>query len=275
MMLKQAPTIMVIGFMAAGLMFVTGGCGGDKSGVTTRPHHVEVTSADVHALDAYAEELGLVMNRAQGPDPKTYARRVDGPGRDIETLVLSGSAYDEGAEIVLRIRLQRTERGWFGGGSRFMISACYRWVLETANIDGHRPERLSECPDVPVTKLGPEPPEPSVPDGLVELVEAEVTPTEPLSEAAVLRQVRAIYRELSVGYEPGSLLSVEDALAADSVATHDDAIGVAVGAGSECVMVRVTREDVTAWVPPAIALEPGEVGCDAHAVAAAAAATRP
>lgn len=66
--------------------------------------------------------------------------------------------------------------------------------------------------------------------------------------------------------------SVDDALDQDSVASVR-AVGVAVGRGSECIMIRIEAGDVNVWAPSRVSLEPGEVGCSAAAAASVTSAS--
>ena len=112
--IKSGLSVLALGLLAAAVLYECGAFDRYASGVMTRPSGVSISNDDVQTLDAYAEELGSVMVRAQGPDPAEFARRVDGPGRGVETLVLSGSAFEEeGAQIVLRVRMQRDEQAGF------------------------------------------------------------------------------------------------------------------------------------------------------------------
>lgn len=274
--------------VTAGVSMIVGP--GGKAGVTVEPPGEvgartsteavvdEPTADDVTFLDAYAEELGLVMVRSRGPEPEAFARRVDGPGPDVESLRLSGSAYEDGAEVVLRLRRERSESGFLGQpqGS-YVVSACYRWLLGQSS-EGYRPERLDECPDGPVIELGPPPVEPGLPDSLHDRLTGALEPPgrdEAVSPEMVRADVRALYEEAVEAelrrpdVEPDHLLSVDDALDGRSVATDGDAVGVAVGVRRECIMVRVSPGEVSVWVPDRISLEPGEVGCSAAAAASA------
>lgn len=243
-------------------------------------------SADTESLDAYARELGLVMIRSRGPEPEAYARMVDGPGPDVETLVAS-AADGGGAEVVLRLRQERAEYDWLGGpGTPYVISACYRWRLD-GNMDEHLPKRLRSCPDLPVMTLPPAPVEPRLPDQLVEGLESglAVVASAPAPQVAeVLAAARdsytaALRAELAAGVvTEEQLLPVDEAVAHDDAAIGDPAsgtdttVGLAVGAGYECVLVLVTPSEVTAWVPDRISLEPGEIGCTSGAALTAGAA---
>lgn len=235
---------------------------------------------DVAFMDAYAEELGIVMSRVRGvyggkQDAEAFARRVDGPGPDIETLDAAGSLTDgDGATVVLRLRRERQRRtDWLGAETTsYEISACYRWVF--GGTDGDRgPERLDECPDRPVIELGPPPVEPELPTDIVERLQHGLEPlaAETVTEDAVMESVRSIYTAAvhealdRPGAEPGELLREDEAMAGDDrVATADDgAIGVAVGSRGECVLARLVPGNVSVWRPPQISQAPGEIGCSA------------
>ncbi|HEY9408515.1 MAG TPA: hypothetical protein VIP77_02945 [Jiangellaceae bacterium] len=232
-------------------------------------------TADTEALDAYARELGLVMIRSRGPEPEAYARMVDGPGPDVETLVAS-VRDGGGAEVVLRLRQERAEYDWLGGpGTPYEISACYRWRLD-GNIDEHLPKRLDGCPDVPVMTLPPAPVEPRLPAQLIEGLESglAVVAGAPAPQLAdVLAAARdsytaALRAELAAGVVTAEqLLPVDEAVVDSDAAIGDLAtgsgttVGLAVGAGYECVLVLVAPGAVTAWVPDRISLEPGEIAC--------------
>lgn len=221
---------------------------------------------DAEVLDAYAGELGLVMARSRGPEPGAYARRVDGPEPGVETLV--ARSEDGAAEVVLRLRQHRADCDWLGSSCQeYVISACYRWLFEDS-IDDHKPERLGECPAGPVIRLGPAPVEPHLPDDLFDRLRSRMATLDDHSRRAVLAQVRAAYTAsrraaLTVpGAEPSHLLSVEEALGVGSAATAGSTVAVAVGQGTECVMVRASPREVDVWVPERVSLLPGEIGCD-------------
>ena len=242
-------------------------------------------AADTEALDDYARELGLVMIRSRGPEAETYARMVDGPGPDVETLVAS-VADGGGAEVVLRLRQERAEYDWLGGpGTPYEVSACYRWQLD-GNMDEHLPKRLADCPDVPVITLPPAPVEPRLPESLIEGLESGLAAvaTSPAPQVAeVLVAARdsygaALRAELAVGAVTAEqLLPVDEAILDGDAAVGDPAtggvrtVGLAVGAGYECVLVLVAPGEVTAWVPDRVSLEPGEIGCTPGAALSAAA----
>lgn len=214
------------------------------------------TAADLAVLDDRAEEVGLAMARSDGPEPEAFARRLD--GFDVDVLVLSGSSYDEaGAEVVLRVQLDEVHR----------VSACYRWVFQLADAYAFSPERLDECPDVPVIELGPPPVEPRLPVDLHDrLVDGLAPPAE--SEAAVLARVRAIYTEAveaelqQPDVEPEHLLGIDDALDEGSLASYGEAVVVAIGRRFECKLVKVAPDRVWVWTPDRVSLQPGELGCD-------------
>ncbi|HEY9411719.1 MAG TPA: hypothetical protein VIP77_19225, partial [Jiangellaceae bacterium] len=64
-----------------------------------------------------------------------------------------------------------------------------------------------------------------------------------------------------------------DAAIGDPATGSGTTVGLAVGAGYECVLVLVTPGAVTAWVPDRISLEPGEIGCTPGAALTAATAS--
>jgi hypothetical protein len=237
-------------------------------GATGSPKSAERDASwdDAEALDAYAAELGLVMARSHGPEPAAYARRVDGPGPGVETLALR--AADGRAEVVLRLRQHRADCGWLGASCQeYEVSACYRWAFQSS-IDDHEPARLDECPEGPVIDLGPAPADPRLPDRLLDVLTKRLAPARGLSEPAVLAQVRAAYmasRRAALaapgGREPGRLLLLRTALDAGSSAVVGDTVAVAVGRGTECVMVRVSPRGADVWVPERVTLLPGETGC--------------
>ncbi|PSK95552.1 hypothetical protein CLV30_12921 [Haloactinopolyspora alba] len=235
----------------------------------------EPTDDDVRFLDDYARELGLVMSRARGPEPEAFARQVDGPGPDVRTMRLSGSAHDGGAEVVLRLRTERTRTGWFGSvEARYRVSACYRWVLGES-VDDFRPERLSACPAGPPAELGRAPVEPRLPDGLYDRLSGGLAARKgPVTPEALLADVRTLYVEAARaeqrrgGVRPERLIDVDDALDRHSVVVKGEAVGVSVGFGQECMMVRAAAGEIDVWVPDRISLQPGEIGCSASAAAA-------
>lgn len=232
---------------------------------------------DVAFLDEYADELRIVMSRARGlgVDAESFARRVDGPGPDIETLEVSG-AYEEGAEVVLRLRRERVESGgwnWMGGhGQPYEISACYRWRFGPGGDEG--PDRLAECPDTPVIDLGPPPVTPTLPSRIADILHAELdalVTAGGVSEPAVADAVRSAYADAvdealaEPGSEPESLLRSGDVLGPTDewLTTVDGVIGVALGQDRSCVLAQVSPDGARVWHPPRISLEPGEVGCSA------------
>lgn len=233
--------------------------------------------SDIAFLDDYAAELGLVMSRARGggPEPERFAARVDGPGPDIETLDLRGSAYDGGATVVLRLRRERPVREFFSTGEpeTYQLSACYRWTFGGPDGRDHQPERLSACPDHPVIDVEP-PIEPDVPPGLHEALTerlwALVASGKPVTETAVATAVRSVYAEqerkaAAADVEPAEILNGDDILTGDDwIVTIDNVIGVAIGRWESCVTAAVgPGEDVDVWTPDRMVLVPGEVGCSA------------
>jgi hypothetical protein len=227
------------------------------------------TSADVSALDAYAEELGLVMARSRGREPEAYARMADGPGPGVETLELADS--DDGAVVVLRLRKERTERQWLTAGEPYEIRACYRWVFGHS-MDDHRPERLPGCPDAAVIELGPAPVEPELPPGIDERLGdalAALARGAAVAEEDVAQAVRSAYADveresLDDGADRAAILDGDVILAGDDwIVTMDGAIGVAIGRGFSCVMARIGEAGVDVWRPRRISLELGEIGCSA------------
>ncbi|NEE01823.1 hypothetical protein [Phytoactinopolyspora halotolerans] len=265
-------TLVVSTIIAAAVVFVIMHLAGERSSVAGSRD-----LDDVAALDAYAEELGLVMIRNRRPDPAAYARRVDGPGPDVETLELSDPPDTVAPAVVLRIRQQRQERiGWISGQyEEYEISACYRWTF--TGMEDYKPDRLEECPEVDVIELGPPPVVPELPDGFGDVLSESLTS---LSDAerrvpeTVVAAVRSAYTEAvddaldEPGADPAGILSSDDVLAGDDwVETIDEVIGLAVGRGRSCVLARVTADDVAVWHPDRISLEPGEVGCSASSAA--------
>lgn len=260
------------------LVFLGVQLAGAPAGVTADPAETDISRDDAAALDEYAEELGLVMVRSRGPAPQEYARRVDGPGPDVQTLALSGSAHSGGAEVVLRLRLERAKSSFLGEPRPYEVSACYRWVLGVS-VDDHEPQRLDACPGGPAIQLGPPPVEPRLPDGLAERLEADLTrlaATDQVSGVtvgAVAAQARATYRTVAAadvarpGVDAAHLLTVEDALSDEAFAVADGSrvVTVAVGRGEECVMAEVRPGQVRVWTPARISLQPGEAGCVPHA----------
>jgi tripartite ATP-independent transporter DctP family solute receptor len=200
--------------------------------------------SDIAVLDAYADELGLVMVRSRGPEPEAFARRVDGQGSDVETLEVSGSAHDGGAIVVLRLTRERRERALisFGVVNLYQISACYRWVLGVS-VDDYKPQRLNECPDGPVIDLGPQPVEPRLPLGIEDRLHERLerlAGVDDVTAAAVADAARAAYTDTELeardaGVAPDELLSADEILAGDdSVATVDGAgVVTAVADGSD------------------------------------------
>lgn len=229
--------------------------------------------SDIGFLDDYAEQLGLVMVRSRGPEPEAFARRVDGPGSDVETLEVSGSAHDGGAAVVLRLTRERRERALisFGVVNHYQISACYRWVLGPG-VDDYTPQRLDECPDGPAIDLGPPPVEPELPPGFEDRLHERLERLAGMGDVTaqgVADAARAAYADTELeardaGATPDELLSAAEILAGDDwVATVDGAVGVAIGRQMECVMARVRKSEVLVWRPRWISLVPGEVGCSA------------
>lgn len=231
---------------------------------------------DAQVLDDYAAELGLVMVRARGAEPEVFARQVDGPGADVQVLRVSGTVGDGGAEVVLRLRRDRTRyEGWFGGHAQdYVVTGCYRWLFD-GRIDDHEPERLEACPETSVIELAPGPVEPRLPDRLFDRLNGTLVGRPgPVRAAAVLADVRAQYdaavaTAVKRGVEPEHLMDPALALDDGSVAVDDDAVGVAVGHGTDCIFVRVVPGAVSVWVPDRMSLQPGETGCSAAAAARA------
>jgi hypothetical protein len=255
----------------AALCAAVAGCGFvGTSGVSVRTPAgdaaPEVSRDDVAALDEYADELGLVMARSRDADPEAYARQVDGPGPDVATLV-ADTTDGGGADIVLRIRTERQDCDWTGHCVQYEIEGCYRWLFDD-RMDEHEPERLGACPDAAVIELGPAPVEPRLPDGLVDRLRRTLSFGRDPAEQVVLDAARVTYRAavaaaVDDGVDRSHLLGVDQALGPDSVATVGESVGVAVGVGTECAMVRASPDGVEVWVPERVSLQPGEVGCDA------------
>lgn len=234
--------------------------------------------SDIAFLDEYAEELGIVMSRARGggPEPERFAAQVDGPGPDVETLELRGSAYDGGATVVLRLHRERPVRELFSTGEPEMyhVSACYRWTFGGPDGRDHQPERLNACPDRPEIEVEP-PIEPDLPPGLHEALtgrlSALVAGGKRVTEAAVATSVRSVYAERvrealeSGDVEQQEILNGDDILTGDDwiVTIDNNVIGVAVGRQTSCVVARIDVEDVAVWTPDRMVLVPGEVGCSA------------
>ncbi len=280
---RTARTLAALAVVAGTVAAVVAVTTPDTDGLTVRPANAdgshtgapeEPNGDDVRILDDYAAELGLVMARSRGPQPQAYARRVDGPGDDVQVLQLAGATGDGGAEVVLRLRRDRTRRDGFGWQEQnYAVTGCYRWVFDD-RMDEHEPERLEACPDTAVIELGPAPVEPRLPARLVERLSAHlVAGPGPVRAADVLSDVRrqydaAVASELQRDeVEPEDVMDTATALSDDSVAVVDDAVGVAVGRGTACVFVRVAPADVTVWVPDRMSLQPGEMGCSPAAAA--------
>lgn len=276
---KTKMRIAILGTVLVAVVFGVRMFVAEPAGVTATPRgstaaaaatssDLDASRADAAALDEYADELGLVMVRSRGPEPEVYARMVDGPGPDVETLSLDVS--DGAAHVVLRLRQDRQDCGWLAGSScrPYKVSACYRWTFDDS-MEEHEPDRLDACPKGPVLELGPAPVEPQLPNNLAQYLRDNVVPPSDVSEQTALAAVRALYAEAvsaaleSPEVKPDHLLGVDDALAPDSTARAGDSVGVAVGRGTECVMVRMTPREVRVWVPDRISLMPGEIGCHA------------
>ncbi|NED98254.1 hypothetical protein G1H11_23415 [Phytoactinopolyspora alkaliphila] len=235
--------------------------------------------SDIGFLDDYADELTIVMGRARahGPDPQRFPRMVDGPGPGIETLHASESSEHGGTVVVLRLRRERTVREFLPSGvpELYEISACYQWVFGRGD---ERPQRLSECPDVPVIELDPPPVTATLPNGVDDALYEALEPLAGradeadagITKTAVAEAVRSAYAQAErealdiPGVDPDTVLTSDDVLAGDDwVTSVDGAIGVAIGKDKSCVMARVVPGEVRVVRPPRISLEPGEVGCSA------------
>jgi hypothetical protein len=229
---------------------------------------------DADALDAYAETLGLAMIKTRGDDAADYARHVDGPGPGVEVLAATDSA--DGPSVVLRVRIERTGPSFLTPGDTYEISACYRWTFGPA--DDYQPRPLDSCPDTAVLQLGPAPVEPTLPMSLdthlsaaLEPLAAAADPAVPTIESAV----RAAYATAAAeeatapGRDDVEVMAADVALDGAWLVLDGDTVGIAVGHGEECRLAGISQGRASVWAPDRISLQPGEIGCDAHAAAAA------
>jgi len=173
-------------------------------------------------------------------------------GDRIEVLEARGDAHDDNGVLVVRLTTPLPD-GYGGEPTQTdgAIPRCYRYDV-TISHRSDKPHRVDPCPDLPALTVPEPPPPPQLP-----------TESWDRAKAALTKLTRAERKDLKT-VEAAVLLSIAGARGPHlDTAVEGTAIGVAVRAGDDCLLVRVDGAKVAVWAPPSVYLLPGEAGCTA------------
>jgi hypothetical protein len=190
-------------------------------------------------------------------------------GRDGRLSVLAAedlAAGDPSEPFARLVFLVRVDGSTAGDPSADPFVACYEADF---NYYGAVDEpREMDCPPPdPDWSVPPAPqPDPTLPPDVPTRLQAALEAL-PAADRADPASVHAAVGQLAPA--PASI----EVVAGDGGAAPG-AVGVAIRLGEDCVLARVASA-VEVWIPPRISLEPGEIGCDAHAAAAGQAQRSP
>jgi hypothetical protein len=198
--------------------------------------------------------------RRETADSLVRAALATEAGQDGRLTVITADDFEANeltdplARLVLRVQLDGARPGV---ASDRVITACYDAEFNFYGIIDQ--PRRTDCPSPDPEPIASPPTSPDGPD-------ATLSPDAPARLQAALDGLSEAQRT-----DPAVVLATVDALAltdmTPEVAVGNNAIGVAIGSGDDCLMALLAGV-VDVWTPPRIYLQPGESGCDAHAAAA-------
>ncbi|MBM7785591.1 hypothetical protein [Tenggerimyces flavus] len=194
--------------------------------------------------------LGRQMTIGVSPDFTALdlvRRAPDDP--EVSFLRADGTSRAQNVVIVARITARYPSQKFSTDDPE--ATMCFEYQYGGWTGAGDDPKVVG-CPSGPPLVISIPPPPPSLPADALKRVTAALKGLPNADEASVRAAVGATITE------PGATFDV---------LAHDGWTGIAVRAGSDCLLARVDGKATEVWVPPRVTIQPGELTCSADTAA--------